>query len=268
MHFAAHTIVPESVSDPLKYYGNNTCATRNLLQCCAEAGRASTSCSPRPPPSTAYRTGRIADESTPDGADQPLRHLEAHVRVDAARPRRRHARCAMSPCAISTSRARIPSGRIGQSTRKATLLVKVACEVAVGQAPARSRSSARTTPRRMAPACATTSMSRTSPRPTWMPSTYLRDGGSRWSLNCGYGHGYSVREVIASVEKRIAATPARREGRAPPRRRSARSWSPGPTGPLDPRLDAPARRPGRHRAHLARLGTQTPARALVDAPDR
>ena len=32
MHFAAHTIVPESVALPLKYYGNNTCSTRNLLQ--------------------------------------------------------------------------------------------------------------------------------------------------------------------------------------------------------------------------------------------
>src|ERR1700709_2625509 len=37
MHFAARTIVPESVTDPLRYYGNNTCATRNLLACCAEA---------------------------------------------------------------------------------------------------------------------------------------------------------------------------------------------------------------------------------------
>src|SRR5690606_5671186 len=37
MHFAAHTIVPESVSNPLKYYGNNTCSTRNLLHACAEA---------------------------------------------------------------------------------------------------------------------------------------------------------------------------------------------------------------------------------------
>src|SRR5690349_22742695 len=34
MHFAAHTIVPESVADPLKYYRNNTCASRNLLDCC------------------------------------------------------------------------------------------------------------------------------------------------------------------------------------------------------------------------------------------
>src|SRR5579859_4678110 len=38
MHFAAHTIVPESVSNPLKYYGNNTCNTRNLLAACAESG--------------------------------------------------------------------------------------------------------------------------------------------------------------------------------------------------------------------------------------
>ena len=36
MHFAAHTIVPESVALPLKYYGNNTCSTRSLLQACVE----------------------------------------------------------------------------------------------------------------------------------------------------------------------------------------------------------------------------------------
>src|SRR5580658_6223251 len=38
MHFAAYTIVPESVREPLKYYGNNTCATRALIECCLEAG--------------------------------------------------------------------------------------------------------------------------------------------------------------------------------------------------------------------------------------
>src|SRR5687768_11094724 len=38
IHFAAHTIVPESVSNPLKYYGNNTCATRSLLEAAARAG--------------------------------------------------------------------------------------------------------------------------------------------------------------------------------------------------------------------------------------
>jgi UDP-glucose 4-epimerase len=38
IHFAAHTIVPESVSDPLKYYGNNTCQTRALLASCLRHG--------------------------------------------------------------------------------------------------------------------------------------------------------------------------------------------------------------------------------------
>src|ERR1700683_1743033 len=38
MHFAANTIVPESVADPLKYYANNTCGTQNLLKCCTEVG--------------------------------------------------------------------------------------------------------------------------------------------------------------------------------------------------------------------------------------
>ena len=37
MHFAAHTIVPESVANPLKYYKNNTANTRNLLECCRDA---------------------------------------------------------------------------------------------------------------------------------------------------------------------------------------------------------------------------------------
>ena len=38
MHFAAYTIVPQSVREPLKYYANNTCSTRTLLECCLEVG--------------------------------------------------------------------------------------------------------------------------------------------------------------------------------------------------------------------------------------
>ena len=37
MHFAAYTIVPESVREPLKYFANNTGSTRTLLECCLEA---------------------------------------------------------------------------------------------------------------------------------------------------------------------------------------------------------------------------------------
>ena len=38
MHFAACTVVPESVENPLKYYANNTCRTRDLLECCQQNG--------------------------------------------------------------------------------------------------------------------------------------------------------------------------------------------------------------------------------------
>lgn len=53
IHFAAHTIVPESVSDPLKYYRNNTCATRNLLNAASRRG-SNISYFRRPPQSTGY----------------------------------------------------------------------------------------------------------------------------------------------------------------------------------------------------------------------
>ena len=38
LHFAAKTVVPESVANPLAYYRNNTCASRTLIECCIEAG--------------------------------------------------------------------------------------------------------------------------------------------------------------------------------------------------------------------------------------
>jgi UDP-glucose 4-epimerase len=91
-------------------------------------------------------------------------------------------------------------GRIGQSTRKATLLVKVACETAVGKRPF----------------VAVYGTDYPTPDGTGVRDyihvedlatahvdalTYLRDGGKSLVANCGYGHGYSVREVIASVEK-------------------------------------------------------------------
>lgn len=90
--------------------------------------------------------------------------------------------------------------RIGQSTRKATLLVKVACEAAVGKRPYLS----------------VYGTDYPTPDGTGVRDYihvedlasahvdalgYLRDGGGSMIANCGYGHGYSVREVIASVEK-------------------------------------------------------------------
>jgi UDP-glucose 4-epimerase len=107
------------------------------------------------------------------------------------------------------------SGRIGQSTRKATLLIKVACEVATGKRPHLS----------------IFGTDYPTPDGTGVRDyihvedlatahldalTYLRDGGESVVLNCGYGHGYSVREVVRSVERITGAPlPVKEEPRRP-----------------------------------------------------
>ena len=93
-----------------------------------------------------------------------------------------------------------PGGTIGQSTPKATLLVKVACEAAVGRRPG----------------VKVFGTDYPTPDGTGLRDylhvedlatahldalRYLREGGKSATLNCGYGHGYSVREVLSAVEK-------------------------------------------------------------------
>lgn len=131
MHFAAHTIVPESVSNPLKYYGNNTCSTRSLLQACADAGVKHFVFS-----STAavygIPDGGIAAESSPT---QPINPYGTSKLMSE---------WMLRDLSMATSLRYVvlryfnvagsdPGGRIGQSTINGTLLTKVACETAVGK---------------------------------------------------------------------------------------------------------------------------------------
>ena len=88
IHFAAHTIVPESVADPLKYYGNNTCASRNLLACCARQGvtRLRVLVVGR---RVWHACGGPRRRRQPDDTHQSLRHVEIDDRMDAEGPVRR-----------------------------------------------------------------------------------------------------------------------------------------------------------------------------------
>ena len=198
MHFAAHTIVPESVRDPLKYYGNNTCATRNLLQVCAETRIKHFVFS-----STAavygIPAGGTADEETvtrpinPYGTSKLM--SEWMLRDLSFATPLRHVALRYFNVAGSD-----PSGRIGQSTRLATLLIKVACEVAVGKRPALSvYGTDYPTPDGTGVRDYIHVSDLASAHVNALD--YLRGGGESTTLNCGYGHGYSVREVIASVER-------------------------------------------------------------------
>lgn len=234
LHFAAHTIVPESVSDPLKYYGNNTCSTRNLLECCVATGVRNFVFS-----STAAVYGIPADsfaaETTPTapinayGTSKLM--SEWMLRDVAASSSLRYVALRYFNVAGSDS-----SGRIGQATKKATLLVKVACEAVVGKRPHVS----------------IFGTDYPTPDGTGVRDyihvedlatahldalAYLRAGGAPVVLNVGYGHGYSVREVLTSVE-RVAGRPltVREEPRRPgdppslvaraDRVRSALGWKP------------------------------------------
>ncbi len=198
LHFAAHTVVPESMSDPLKYYGNNTCNTRNLLASCAQAGVDKFIFS-----STAAVYGTtdagVADENTqtrpinPYGTSKLM--SETMLRDWSATGAVRHVILRYFNVAGCD-----PLGRIGHSTPEATLLIKVACEHAVGK-------------RRSITIYGT---DHDTPDGTGVRDyihvedlaaahlkalDHLRDGGASLTLNCGYGHGYSVREVVDAVTR-------------------------------------------------------------------
>ena len=93
-----------------------------------------------------------------------------------------------------------PAGRIGQSTRNATLLIKVACEHALGKRDAlRVFGSDYATPDGT---CIRDYIHVADLADAHLRALdHLRGQGASATLNCGYGHGYSVREVIDAVER-------------------------------------------------------------------
>ena len=198
LHFAAHTIVPESVADPLKYYRNNTCATRSLLESCAGAGIGHFVFS-----STAavygIPDGAYADESTPTAPINPYGTSklmsEWMLRDLSAAGPLRHVALRYFNVAGSDTR-----GRIGQSTRKATLLVKVACEAAVGKRPHVSIFGT-DYPTPDGTGVRDYIHVEDLARAHLDALDYLRAGGQSATLNCGYGHGFSVRDVLESVAR-------------------------------------------------------------------
>ena len=198
LHFAAHTIVPESVSDPLKYYRNNTASSRTLLEAAATHGVRNFVFS-----STAAVYG-IPDggKASEESATQPINPYGTSKLMTEWMLRDLAAAGDLNYVALRYFNVAgcDPTGTIGQSTPKATLLVKVACEAATGRRPGVS----------------IFGTDFPTPDGTGLRDyihvedlatahldalRYLRGGGESTVLNCGYGHGYSVREVLAAVER-------------------------------------------------------------------
>jgi UDP-glucose 4-epimerase len=200
MHFAAHTIVPESVENPLKYYANNTCSTRNLLQACQDnniehfifSSTAATYGIPE-------NDGKACDENLPtapiNAYGMSKLMSEAMLRDLSFASSLKHVILRYFNVAGSD-----PDGRIGQSTKEATLLIKVAAEVALEKReqlyvfgtdyPTPDGTGVRDYIHVTDLAAAHLSA-----------LDYLPNGGDSTLMNCGYGHGFSVKEVIDAVNR-------------------------------------------------------------------
>ena len=131
MHFAGSVVVPESVSDPLKYYRNNTAATRALLESAVVEGVphfifSSTAATYGTPVKVPVQEGDPQVPINPYGMSKLM--TEAMLRdVAAAHP--------INYCALRyfNVAGADPEGRSGQSTVGATHLIKIAVEAATGK---------------------------------------------------------------------------------------------------------------------------------------
>lgn len=234
LHFAGSIVVPESVTDPLSYYGNNTCNSRNLLQCAVEAGVPYFIFS-----STAAVYGE--PEHSPAAEDAPLRPISPYgssklmtetMLADTARAHPLHY-VALRYFNVAGAD---PSGRVGQSTPKATHLIKVACEAAVGLRPGLDVFG--TDYQTPDGTCVRDYIHVTDLVRAHLDALrYLRAGGESAVLNCGYGEGFSVLQVVDAVKRASGVDfPVRMVGRRagdPPalvagadRIRSVLGWEP------------------------------------------
>jgi len=199
IHFAASIVVPDSVRDPLGYYRNNTVNSRALLECAVKGGVRAFIFS-----STAAVYGDPAVIPVPEDAPtQPVSpygwsKLMTEIMLrDASRAHGlRHVILRYFNVAGAD-----PKMRTGQSSPVATHLIKVAAEAALGSRPKLDvfgtdyPTPDGTCIRDYIHVCDLVRAHSDALR-------HLRAGGASLTLNCGYGHGFSVLEVIAAIKRR------------------------------------------------------------------
>jgi UDP-glucose 4-epimerase len=197
-HFAARIVVPDSVSDPLGYYLNNTVKTRALLESAVRGGVRRVIFS-----STAAVYGEPAISPVPEEiALNPInpygrsKLMSEWMLADVARA---HGLSFVALRYFNVAGAD-PRGRSGQSSPNATHLIKVASQAALGQrAGLEIFGTDYATPDGT---CVRDYIHVTDlARAHLAALDHLRSGGGSLTLNCGYGRGYSVAEVVEVVKK-------------------------------------------------------------------
>jgi UDP-glucose 4-epimerase len=198
IHFAAAVVVPDSIRDPLTYYRTNTANSRSLIECAVKAGVRHFIFS-----STAAVYGNPATNPVPETAPtlpiSPYGWSKLMTEIMLRDASHAHGLAHVILRYFNVAGAD-PGGRAGQSTPGATHLIKVAAETALGRHPMLK----------------VFGVDYPTPDGTCVRDyihvsdlvrahshalRHLRSGGPSLTLNCGYGHGYSVREVIATVKQ-------------------------------------------------------------------
>lgn len=202
MHFAASTVVLESVANPIAYYGNNTANSLSLMKAVVSHGIrhivfSSTAAVYGNPEVQPVGESIVPHPMSPYGTSKLMTEMMLRDAASATG----------MTCAILryfNVAGADPLLRTGQSTRAATHLVKVAAQAALGiRSGMEIFGTDYPTPdgtciRDYIHVCDLVSAH-------IKALEYLRGGGASVTLNCGYGHGYSVREIVESV-KRVSGT--------------------------------------------------------------
>jgi UDP-glucose 4-epimerase len=198
IHFAGSIVAPDSVKDPLAYYANNTVASRTLIEACVAEGVkqfifSSSALIYGPPLLGAMPETTAKQPENPYGRSKLMTEwmLEDVARAHDFR---------FVALRYFNVAGADPGGRTGQSTPRATHLIKRACQVALGRVPHLDI------------------FGTDYPTPDGtgvrdyihvsdlvaahlIALDHLAKGGESVALNCGYGRGASVREVINAVSR-------------------------------------------------------------------
>jgi UDP-glucose 4-epimerase len=198
VHFAGSIVVPDSVKEPLAYYANNTVVARDLMETAIRSGVPNFIFSST---ATVYAGESLEplSETLPTGPVSPYgrsKLMTEWMLEDAARA---HDFRYVALRYFNVAGAD-PGGRTGQCSPRATHLIKRGCQAALGRAPALEiYGTDYSTPDgtgvrdyiHVSDLVAAHALA----------LDYLRSGGVPRVMNCGYGHGASVRQVIGAIER-------------------------------------------------------------------
>ena len=198
IHFAGSIVVPESVSDPLGYYFNNTVKSRALIEAAVKARVRHFIFSSTAAVYGMPKAAPVAEDAelmpiSPYGRSKLMTEMmlaDTAVAHDFKYVALRYFNVAGAD----------PAGRTGQSTRGATHLIKVACETALGK---RAEITVYGTDYPTADGTCMRDYIHVSDLVAAHAEAlaFLRAGNVSLVANCGYGHGFSVLEVIDTVKR-------------------------------------------------------------------